>query len=231
MAEIVILAPHFDDAVLNCWHALVNSNSTVMTVFSGIPSKGTHRFWDFVCGEADSHKMMHERRHENEIAVAISNTDRPQLYLDFLDNQYRSTSLLVNNIVKDVLEKSPKNCSFLVPLAASAIYRHPDHILVRKVGVGLYKLGRNVSFYPDSPYTTLPRRANQNSIARIKKSAEKTLGISISIELNKLSNDQQIRKRQAMRAYRTQYTATNLNSFGGLGRIARRDYEVTIKPN
>src|SRR5579884_2646409 len=133
MPKTVILSPHLDDAVINCWQPIVSGDSIIINIFAGIPPEGTRRLWDRVCGEADSVKMMHERRRENDIAVSIGGSATAQVYLDYLDNQYREGDPEVGEMVESVLAKSPEESAFLAPLAGSRIYRHPDHVLARQI--------------------------------------------------------------------------------------------------
>ena len=45
--DTVILSPHFDDAVLSCWHLLASAGEVlVVNVFAGEPPAGTLGWWD-----------------------------------------------------------------------------------------------------------------------------------------------------------------------------------------
>lgn len=231
MDKAVILSPHFDDAVLNCWQLLSESSALVLNIFSGVPPKGTHRFWDLVCGTADSHKMMQKRRRENEAAISLSGS-HAQLYLDYLEAQYRQRqpAVNVNNLAADILELAPAGAVFLAPLAAGRLRRHADHVLLRRAAMQLLVQGHKVSFYPDAPYMNLPRLPRKQALKRLERRASQVLSSDVTLQINELTPEQRAAKLRAMQTYQTQYKMTNLFSFGGLRRLARREYEVVIEP-
>jgi len=230
MPTVVILSPHFDDAVLNCWSLIREPSTLVLTVFAGIPPKGTHAWWDRVCGQADSHQMMLMRRQENEAAVAISGNTNAQICLDYLDHQYHTGSPSAAELADRIEAASPKGCAFAAPLAISRLYPHPNHILVRQAGLELRRRGHSVLFYPDSPYMSLPRTPAESALRRVQTQAEKAFGFAMSVNVNELNAAQLKAKANAMHAYKTQYRMTNLTSLWGFDRIARRRYEVVLIP-
>ena len=151
---VIIISPHLDDAVFNCWSTISQANACVLTLFAGVPKPGTTKLWDLVCGEPSGQLMMENRRVENDQALAPSG--RPPINLDFLDYQYQRNRVALTKIVESVLAKTDNRSTFMVPLAGSHLWNHPDHRLAREVGIELLKLGRGVDFYPDSPYMHLP---------------------------------------------------------------------------
>ena len=200
-----------------------------MNVFAAEPPQGTSKFWDRVCGEADSPKMVQKRRHENEVAIAMSGAHNEQVYLDYLDNQYRSSHPTPTELADTIEAKSPPDAVYYAPLAMSRLYRHPDHVLARQAGLILHTRGLKLGFYPDAPYMNLAQRPREASLKRMKALAEKTLGLKVSININELEPAQQQAKNEALHAYKTQYKMTNLESFGGLTRVMRRPYEVVVR--
>ncbi len=227
MSRLIILSPHLDDAVFSCWHMVNRPNTTVLTVFAGVPKKGTSTLWDRLCGQADSRIMTLKRREEN--TEIISQTLASVKYLDFLDNQYRSTKLSPEEITKKIIKSTPRDSSYLVPLAASHFFRHPDHLLLRQVGVILNGLGRKVSFYPDLPYMGVPKKVSTLYLQRLSKRSSKLLSLTLLATFNKLSPDELLDKNKAMRSYESQYKMTNISSLGRLGFLAKRDYEVILQ--
>lgn len=230
MPEVVLLSPHLDDAVINCWHALDSGNATVTTIFSGIPNKHTYRIWDALGGEADGYKMMQRRRAENAEALEFAR-GASHIDLDFMDNQYRrGQKPSVDDIVADILLRSPKDCSFLAPLAGSRLRRHPDHVLARKAGISLMQKGYEVSFYPDAPYMFLPAKPGEILLRKLSSRASKLIGREAACSVHRLDTRQLKDKRRSLNSYRTQYTLVNLNSAGGLWLASMRAYELTFRP-
>jgi LmbE family N-acetylglucosaminyl deacetylase len=228
MSEVIVLSPHLDDAVFDCWQVINQSGTTVLTVFAGLPKQGTSKLWDKLCGQADSKLMVLRRRQEND--TALRGTSASISYLDFLDNQYRSEPLLLDKIVKEIIDNTPSNSRFLAPLAGSRLLRHPDHVLLRQASLILKRSGHDVSFFPDIPYMRLPRRATPTYLHRLSGQSSKLLGFPVSASCKQLSADQQHAKRQAILAYKSQYKMTNITSFGRLSRLAKRDFEVILEP-
>lgn len=230
MTKTVILAPHFDDVVIDCWFVLRHeSDSIVMTVCARLPKEGIKTFWDRVCGESNSRKMVQIRRQENEEAISLSG-HHDQILLDYLDGQYPDSDIDIDSLVSDILANSPKDAVFLAPVATSKIFRHKNHIEVRKAALKLIEAGHKVQFYPDSPYMTLPKRPNKKILQRLTSHAEKNLGLNLDYKVNILDADDQVTKLQALKTYKSQYTATNINSFGGLTRVVKRNYELLLVP-
>lgn len=230
MSQYVILAPHLDDAVINCWHTLCEEDAVVMTICAGIPPAGTYRFWDIICGIADGSKMMRARRSENEDAVVLSGSARPQVYLDYLDAQYRKNPLNIEELAARIATQTPTGSILLAPLAASTLRKHSDHVAVRRAALALLQNGYDVRFYPDAPYMHLPRLPRHAALKKLEERAEQALGRSVRVHINELKPAQQASKSAALRAYKTQYNRTNLFSFGGLSRLTKRGYEVVLQP-
>lgn len=227
MKPVVILSPHLDDAVLSCWNALNSPHAAVITIFAGIPSKGIAMLWDRVCGEPDSAEMMQKRRAENEtvfqrLGVVFYN-------LNYLDGQYHPSHRDIPKIAKAVLEKADSNVAFLVPAAASHLWRHPDHITVREVGKYLATQGKDVAFYADVPYMQMPERQSAGYERRMARRAGRYVGVPMTTEIVELPAEVQLSKREAMRSYGTQYKMMNVATFGMLGRDANVQREVIFR--
>ena len=227
MVKTVILSPHLDDAVFNCWHTLNQPNVTLLTVFAGIPLAGTSGVWDKLCGEPHSDMMVKRRRAENK--QALDGLGVSIQYLNFLDAQYRTIALTADNVLTEIINATSLQSVFLVPLAASSLRRHVDHVLLRKVGIMLHQLGRRVIFYPDIPYMSLPKHISDASLGRLLSQSSRVTGLNLGYRVLQLSDTQQQAKRQAMRTYTSQYNMTNLISFGGLHRATKRNYELLLE--
>lgn len=228
MSKVVVLSPHLDDAVLNCWHTISNNDCMVLTVFAGVPRKGTTKLWDLLCGEHDGNRMMCTRRQENENALA--GTGCTIQNFDYLDQQYRGTDTAVDidQLVTSILLAAPKDATFLAPLAASRLFHHEDHLMLRTVGIRLMHEKRHVQFYPDSPYMSLPTKPNTTYTVKLNALAKGIVKRDVAVVERILSVAEQIKKMRALEAYESQYKMTNLISLGGVKRIVRRPYELII---
>lgn len=227
MSASVILSPHFDDAVFNCWQAINQPGAVVVTVFAGQPADGQTTLWDRICGTPHSRQMMRRRQQENR--QALNPTGAELINLKFLDAQYDRLKPTVEQIVEAILKAVAEPASFLVPLAGSHLYRHADHVLVRQVGLALLSRGYTVSFYADAPYMTLPTELSRKAAEALAARASQLVGRPLKAELVRLSQDQLAAKRAAMAKYASQARMTNFTSLGGLSRVAKTAYELKLK--
>ncbi len=232
MPKHVILAPHFDDATIDCWYVIRHQpDAVVMTVCAKIPDVGVKTLWDTVCGIRDSNRLVKTRIKENAEALAISGQIHPEVHLDYFDSQYDNSPVDIDQMCKDILANSPKDAIFLAPLAISKIFQHKNHKDILKAGIKLHRDGYKVQFYPDSPYITLPRQPNPRILNNLKVRAEEKLGIKFDMTINNLTDSDVATKKAALKAYKTQYNPTNINSFGGLTRVNKRKYELLFTPS
>lgn len=228
MHDIIIISPHMDDAVFSCWGSITNaSKPLVISVFAGLPPAGTNTLWDFLCHEPNSSKMILRRRLENY--NALKDTTASLIYLDFLDNQYLHSKLLDMNIEKEITGYLNKNVPILFPLAISKIYRHPDHIALRKIGVKLANKGYNVVFYPDIPYMILPKHPSDKYLEELLTRSSQNIGINLEITKVVITKKELTNKYQAATKYKSQYSITNLVSFGRLSKLLKLNYELLFK--
>ncbi len=222
----IVLSPHIDDAVFSCWHALVPSETQVYNIFAEIPPADTTTLWDRLCGMPDSRQMMHNRRQENDLI--FNNLRVPVQYLPFLDGQYRRDKLNPADIASEIIGRSTGRPSFLAPLAGSTVWRHKDHVLVRSAAILLIKQGYKVTFFPDIPYMYMPAIMQPKHLDRLAERMSKLLGIGLKAEVIRLDRQQILAKTRAMKAYGTQWTMTNLASFGTLAVMSDRNYEICL---
>jgi len=206
VSAVAILSPHLDDAVLSCWHLLASSDDVlVLNVFTGLPARGKPpAFWDRMTGADDSVERMHARLAEDEEALALAGRRADSLV--FLDAQYREAA--PTGIVEAVNERLRDDAAVFAP---AGIGGHPDHELIRDVGLALAADGRRVSLYGDIPYATEfgwppwmtgddpePLREVDAYWARFVPEGYAPFPVE-------LDDTQQRRKVAAMRTYRTQF--------------------------
>ncbi len=152
-AAELVLSPHFDDAVLDCWSVLVGAgNVHVVNVFAGRPRAGTLATWDEITGARDSAERVRERIGEDGRALARSG--RAATGLAFLDAQYRAGSSEPSLEELDrALVAHVRGASQVY--APAGIGGHADHLLVRRYARMLARAGVPVALYADLPYCVL----------------------------------------------------------------------------
>jgi len=147
--SVVILSPHFDDAVLSCWHVLTQpAEVEVINVFAGVPV-GLDRpaWWDLQTGATDSGRRVRERVEEDRRALALAG--RRAISLDLLDEQYRTAEQPLAPVLARLGELLAPDTRIYAPGAFSD---HPDHALVRCAALQLRAAGFDVALYADLPH-------------------------------------------------------------------------------
>jgi LmbE family N-acetylglucosaminyl deacetylase len=128
LARIVVVSPHFDDAVLGAAHLLTRfPGSTVLTVCGGRPAAypDPPTDWDALGGFRTGDDVVGLRREEDRAATAVLGA-RSQ-WLEFVDHQYlppgqQTTAVAVAPVLADALgELSPT--AVFVPMGIA----NPDH--------------------------------------------------------------------------------------------------------
>jgi len=152
-APELVLSPHWDDAVLDCWSVLASERDvSVVNVFAGIPPAGSGGTWEAVIGVADSSQRARERMAEDERALARAG--RKPLHLPLLDARYRRASgrtVGLRDLDHAIGSHVSRASRVYVP---AGIGGHADHVLTRRYGRALLRAGMPVSLYADLPYCT-----------------------------------------------------------------------------
>ena len=160
----VILSPHFDDAVLSCWHLLDGGTEVVVVnVFGGVPPADAAGWWDLAGGMRSSSGVVEQRRSEDEAALALAG--REAINLDFLDDQYRERPQAIEPVVERLRALLAAETSLWAPAAlapppdhpdliAAARPPHPDHVVVRSAALALHAEGCPVTLYADLPHAS-----------------------------------------------------------------------------
>ena len=216
-----------DDAVISCWYTIAIQGANVLTVFAGVPDNNHDTLWDKLCGEPNSIKMVELRRKENN--KVLNQLGKKAHYIDLLDIQYRKNNPTISTLKQRLVNYIDINTSLYFPLAGSLIYKHPDHVLLRELGINLLNEGYKVSFYPDIPYMMMPNKINQRYLSKLKKRTLKLINSDVTIELNHLNKEQLKNKQTSCHGYISQYKMTNLVSFNNLNRQLHRNYEIIIR--
>ncbi|MGD0452037.1 MAG: PIG-L family deacetylase [Solirubrobacteraceae bacterium] len=149
-APELVLSPHWDDAVLDCWSLLSSGRElTVVNVFAGVPPPGRAGVWESVSGARDSAERARRRIAEDTRALALAG--RAPLSLALLDAKYRQTpSALDVDELDRALSAAVQSASHVyVPAGIGA---HADHLLARRYGRLLLRAGMPVTLYAELPY-------------------------------------------------------------------------------
>jgi hypothetical protein len=148
----VVLSPHFDDAVLSCWHVLAGADEVlVVNVFAGEPAAGALGWWDRFAGATDSAAAVRTRIEEDRRALALAG--RTAVNLPFLDSQYRQGDQAPAEIVEVLRGILVADTRIYAP--ASLGDHHRDHTAVRAAALELWAEGANVVLYADLPHATV----------------------------------------------------------------------------
>jgi LmbE family N-acetylglucosaminyl deacetylase len=148
-APALVLSPHWDDAVLDCWSLLSRDDElNVVNIFAGSPPPGRLTLWDSITGASDSAEQTRARLAEDATALACAN--RTPLNLAFLDNQYRGQpGPPLQALDRALVAEVPNASHVYVPAGVGG---HPYHMLVRRYGRMLARSGMPVTLYVDLPY-------------------------------------------------------------------------------
>jgi LmbE family N-acetylglucosaminyl deacetylase len=219
-----VLSPHFDDAVLSCWHVLGGSGPVVVVnVFAGAPPEGTPAgWWDRLTGAVDASERLRERAREDRAALALAG--RAPLNLGLVEAQYRRQSLSPAMLAPRI---APAISGCDAVYAPAALGTHPDHALVRDAALSLRAEGAEVRLYADLPHAVRrgwPTWVAPDGLAVADDQWSRALaraGISegrLHPHVHVLERLEHRRKLAAVRTYATQLTELE-RRFGALTRI------------
>lgn len=130
MKKILLISPHFDDAVLSAGQFMADRpDADVVTVFAGVPitPDNVKTPYDEKCGFDNARDAVGARTRENDNALAL--LDATPINLEFPDSQYETTHANIVRVydIKAQLQEivDATNYEFIMaPLGLG----HPDHI-------------------------------------------------------------------------------------------------------
>jgi LmbE family N-acetylglucosaminyl deacetylase len=233
-APAVVLSPHLDDAVIDCWSVL--PSASVVTVFAGVPSRpGVLVHWDAVVGARDSASLMRARREEDRAALSLAGVS--PIHLDLLPDPYRRSSEHPTLSAIDTVVSSavPAASKVYAPAVLGVI--HPDHELVRSYALALARAGVAVELYADQPYAvqygwpSWVTGAEPDAYLDVDAHWNATPGRHPDVNranarVVALDDGARERKLEAMRAYATQFAMLDRGPIGQLSNPAVHGYEV-----
>jgi LmbE family N-acetylglucosaminyl deacetylase len=171
-----VVSPHLDDATLSCAALLARTDAVdVLTVFAGGPDPPWQGSWDYECGFANSFESLLVRRAEEQAAFA--DTPHRLTSLTLLDAQYvdwqrgdeevkalgeaiRAWAVEVVGGAVAVPAGAGRHVGRVRARLARALDvgpaedRHPDHVFVRDVALGVLRELPDVVpiLYEELPY-------------------------------------------------------------------------------
>jgi len=153
-APVLVLSPHWDDAVLDCWSLLASDRElVVVNLFAGIPAPGRAGVWEAISGVRDSAERARGRMAEDQRALALAG--RTPVNLPLLDDQYRRQKPPVTVGLSELdraLGGVVNRASHVY--APAGIGSHVDHVLTRRYARMLLHAGMPVTLYAELPYCT-----------------------------------------------------------------------------
>jgi len=136
LARVVVVSPHFDDAVLGATHLIAgHPGTTVITVLGGRPPKYPDEptSWDACGGFTAGDDVVSLRREEDRAAMAY--LDATPVWLDFPDHQY-----LANSDRPRPADVAPALEQAIAATSPTAVFlpmglANPDHTLTHDAGL------------------------------------------------------------------------------------------------
>lgn len=147
----LVLSPHLDDAVLDCWSILAAPGQVhVVNVLAGEPRAGTVGYYEQLAGASDS--AAHLRRRVAEDRDALRRAGRTPINLGFLSLAHRRgrPEPSFRQLDAALAARVPRPSCVYAPAALGAV--HPDHALVRAYALALARQGVPARLYADLPY-------------------------------------------------------------------------------
>lgn len=231
----LLLSPHLDDAVIDCWSVLTGPGDVqVVNVFGQAPARGTSTDWDRALGFSDSKELFEARLAEDSEALAAAG--RTPHNLGFLELQYRRGKPFPGwaEIDAEIGERVPAASRVFAPLSLGVV--HPDHRLLRDYAVALAGAGLPVTLYADAPYCTQhgwpawvtgePAPEHLDVEALWEPSFEDVPVSQRDGRAVRLDDGAAAAKLSAMRAYATQFPSLDRGPIGQLSNPAIHRFEV-----
>ena len=223
---------------MSCWSVLRSPEPVqVVNVFAAPPRPGFVTYYDRICGARDSADHVHRRLAEDLDALAAAG--RTPVNLPFLEHQYRRPwqTPALKELDSRLAEAVPRVSALYAP-AAIGFAPHPDHAIVRRLGLAIARREIRVCLYADLPYATTfgwPAWVTETSgdpaldvEAYWQPLAVDAPGIGGIREARavRLTPGEASRKLAAMQAYRTQFPALDGGPVGLLRNPVIHGFEV-----
>jgi hypothetical protein len=147
----LLLSPHLDDAVLDCWSVLTGAGEVrVVNVFAGVPAPGPRGHFERLAGARDS--AAHVRRRIAEDTEALARAGRSPVNLGFHALAHRRGRPEPSFARLDAALGAHVASAACVYAPAALGESHPDHELTRCYALALARQLMPVRLYADLPY-------------------------------------------------------------------------------
>jgi LmbE family N-acetylglucosaminyl deacetylase len=236
-APAVLLSPHLDDAVIDCWSVLTGPGAVrVVNVFAGVPASGSTAYFDRLAGATDA--VCHVRRRIAEDRTALALAGRRPLNLEFLAHSYRRGRPEPSYARVDAALTVHVDAGSLVYAPAALGTPHPDHELVRAYALALARRGVPVRLYADLPYCALygwpswvtgeepDAHLDVDAYWRGSPGGASPLCTPARAHVVRLAEEQSVAKLAAMRTYRAEFATLDRGPIGQLSNPAIHGFEV-----
>ncbi len=228
-APPLLLSPHLDDAVIDCWSVLTAPGElNVVTVCAGIPKSGGATRWDRIAGASDSAELMRARIREDAAALACAGrTGRNLTFVEGHYREYRREPSLraIDSQLTEVVHAASKA---YVPAVLGT--PHADHVRVRAYGESLARNGMPLELYADLPYAVVygwPHWVTgEQRDPHLDVDAYWSGGPGGSARVVVLDDKAAAEKLEAMRAYATQFPTLDRGPIGLLSNPRIHRFEV-----
>jgi hypothetical protein len=153
-APAVLLSPHLDDAVLDCWSVLTGPGAVrVVNVFAAVPAPGPRGHFERLAGARDSAAHMRRRIVEDREALARAGRSPVNLGLHALGHRGGRPEPSFAQV--DAALRAHVGAASRVYAPAGLGASHPDHELIRCYALVLARQRLPVRLYADLPYCTV----------------------------------------------------------------------------
>ncbi|HEX2413513.1 MAG TPA: hypothetical protein VHJ39_20280 [Solirubrobacteraceae bacterium] len=150
----MLLSPHPDDAVLDCWSVLTGPGDVrVVNVFAGVPGAGRRGHFDRVAGAPDSGTHMARRLLEDRAALARAGRAPVNLRFAALAHRRGRPEPTFAQIDDGIRAHVGTVSTVYAPSGLGET--HPDHDLIRCYALALARQSVPVRLYADVPYSTV----------------------------------------------------------------------------
>jgi hypothetical protein len=180
--SVVVVSPHFDDAVFSCWTVLVGEGEVdVVTVFTAGPGDARVSDWDSDTGVTSAERMV-QRAEENDAALAL--VGRSGSNLGLLQASYGGGAV-PREFLAECLARA--TCVY-APAGTGFGVSHPEHVVVRDACRAVRPDAR---LYADNPYSSFSPDAELPD----------AVGVGFERQVVILSSEQRRLKAEAIRCY------------------------------
>jgi hypothetical protein len=234
-APAVLLSPHLDDAVLDCWSVLTGPGAVrVVNVFAAVPAPGPRGHFERLAGARDS--AAHMRRRIAEDREALARAGRSPVNLGFHALAHRGGRPEPSFAQIDAALRAHVGATSRVYAPAGLGAAHPDHELIRCYALTLARQRLPVRLYADLPYCTVygwpawvtggEPDPHLDVDAYWSASGGGAYCAPTAADVVRLGGPDAAAKLAAMRVYRVEFSVLDRGPIGQLSNPAIHGFEV-----